>query len=428
MKKKVVILGAGLAGLSCGYFLKKKGIAARIFEKENHVGGLCVSHKVGDFTFDVSGHLLHFRNDVIKKIVYRLLGGNLIKHKRSAWVYAQNRFIPYPFQANIKYLPKAIFKECYDGLVNVKAGGKKTDSGVNFSDWLYSNFGKGITKYFMAPYNLKFWQTPLTKLSSDWAERFIAVPSMQDIRNVPRIAKNIGYHSYFYYPKNGGIESLVNAFSKKIDNIYLNCQVRQIDIKNKIVEFNKGRAEKFDYLISTIPLPQLSNIIKDLPKDVLAAFRKLRWVSIYNINLGFKGELKPGQHWIYFHQKEFPFFRVGFFNNFSSSIAPINSSSLYIDIAYSKNNPINKNIMAQVIKFLNKVGIVSRTNMLCVSNINNIKYAYPIYDKNYKIAREKILQFLMKHNVISCGRGGSWCYWSMEDVILEAQKQVNSIC
>jgi UDP-galactopyranose mutase len=76
-KKKIVILGAGLAGLSAAWHLQKKKIECFVFEKEPVVGGLCRSKQVKGFIFDCDGHLLHFRNKYTLQLVRRLLKGNL---------------------------------------------------------------------------------------------------------------------------------------------------------------------------------------------------------------------------------------------------------------------------------------------------------------------------------------------------------------
>lgn len=57
-KKPVVIVGAGLGGLSCAVHLQKKGIPTIVFESAGHVGGRVRSHvnsqgQVRDFGFQV---------------------------------------------------------------------------------------------------------------------------------------------------------------------------------------------------------------------------------------------------------------------------------------------------------------------------------------------------------------------------------------
>ncbi|PIR45268.1 MAG: hypothetical protein COV10_00065 [Candidatus Vogelbacteria bacterium CG10_big_fil_rev_8_21_14_0_10_51_16] len=51
-KKRVAIIGAGIAGLAAGYELKKAGFEVFVFEKEKTVGGRMETKKKGGFTFD----------------------------------------------------------------------------------------------------------------------------------------------------------------------------------------------------------------------------------------------------------------------------------------------------------------------------------------------------------------------------------------
>ncbi|HET8580280.1 MAG TPA: NAD(P)-binding protein, partial [Nitrospiraceae bacterium] len=80
----IVIVGAGLAGLSAAYHLN--GIPHRLFEKEKEAGGLCRSYQMAGFTFDMTGHLLHFRQAEIRDLVEGLLAGSLQKHTRRSFI------------------------------------------------------------------------------------------------------------------------------------------------------------------------------------------------------------------------------------------------------------------------------------------------------------------------------------------------------
>ncbi len=80
----IVIIGAGLAGLSTAFHLK--GLPYRVFEKEKEAGGLCRSYQKDGFTFDLTGHLLHFRQPEIKALVEDLLPGRLEKHARRSFI------------------------------------------------------------------------------------------------------------------------------------------------------------------------------------------------------------------------------------------------------------------------------------------------------------------------------------------------------
>ena len=412
--------------MSLAYFLRERKVKAEIFEKEIKPGGLCRSIKKQGFVFDSSGHLLHFRNRKTLSLVNKVLGGNLTKHKRKAYVYTFNKFIPYPFQANFNYLPKGVARQCLRGFIESKKQGLKSN---NFLQWIYNKFGKGIADYFMIPYNTKLWKTPLDELEYTWAERLVIIPTIKQIEEnlINEKSKALGYNTFFWYPGKGGIEELIKGFSSGLDNIHLGRQAVEVDLRKKVVTFKDGRKEKFDTLISTIPLPEIGKIITALPKDIRVSFKELRWISIHNVNFGIKAKVQPGRHWIYFPQKNIPFFRAGFFHNFSSHLTPSGCGSLYVDISYSKDRPIRRReIGAQIRKYLNITGIVKNRGEICCENMNDIKYGYPVYDKNYTLARRKILNFLSKNSIISCGRYGSWRYLSMEDVILEAEKIVKN--
>ncbi len=426
--KETLILGAGLSGLSTAYFLRQKGIEAKVFEKGAIPGGLCRSIKKQGFTFDFSGHLLHFRDKNALSLVKKVLKGNLARYKRDSYVYLLDKFIPYPFQVNFDYLPKEIARQCLSGFLSArKKHALKSD---NFLQWIHNKFGKGIADFFMIPYNTKLWKMPLDKLEYRWAERFVITPTLRQVKEPSKKKRNehLGYNDFFWYLKKGGIEELVKGFSSQTKNIYLDSQARKVDIRKKTVTFQDGREEKFDKLISTIPLPELGKIITSLPSDIKQSFKQLKWVSIYNINLGVKAQNNPPRHWIYFAQRNIPFFRVGFFHNFSSCLAPADRGSIYADVSYSKDRPIRKQeIYSKVVKHLLSTGIIRSGSEICCEHANDIKYGYPVYDKNYALARGKILNFLSSNNITSRGRYGSWCYLSMEDVILEAAQGVSGI-
>lgn len=131
---------------------------------------------------------------------------------------------------------------------------------------------------------------------------------------------------------------------------------------------------------------------------------------------------------MYFPHKETIFFRVGFFHKFSHNNAPGGKSSLYAEVSYSKSKPINRgNIVKRVLNDLHRTGILSKKNRIAVLDTNDIKYGYPIYDQYYSRATTVIKEFLLRNNIIACGRYGSWEYMSMEDAVLDGKRAAGEI-
>ena len=440
-KKRILILGAGLAGLSAAWHLQKKGIDCQIFEKEPEVGGLCRSKNINGFTpplragagftFDYSGHLLHFRHPYTFNFIKGLLGNNLAKHKRNTWIYSYGRYSRYPFQANLYGLPAKTIKECLLGFIQTFNNGQlKKKKNLNFRDWVNHTFGKGIARHFMIPYNTKFWTVSPQELTCEWLDGFIPVPSLSQIieGTIEESQRQFGYNARFWYPKKGGISQVPLALASQIKNIFTNCQIVEINLDKKEIKMDSGDKERFDYLISTIPLPQMPFLVRGLSNEISLAFKKLRWNSIFNLNLGIDRKDSSGRHWVYFPQEEICFFRAGFPHNFSSSLVPLDKSSLYVEVSYSKDKPIDKSgIVLRIKKDLKKVGILTRDDRICSQDINDIKYGYPIYDINYSQARKDIINFLGQNDILTCGRYGNWRYMTMEDVILDGKRIAESL-
>jgi len=426
IKKRILILGAGLAGLSAAWHLQRRNLDCQVFEKEKEVGGLCRSKKIDGFTFDCDGHILHFKQPYAFHLIKDVLGNNLVEHERNAWIYSHNRYSRYPFQANLYGLPLSIIKECLLGFIMASEDGHPEEKkNLNFSNWINYTFGNGIARHFMVPYNKKFWTISPYELTCEWLDGFIPVPSLSELVDgtIEESKRQFGYSAHFWYPQNAGISCVPLALASSIKNIHTDCSIVEIDIHKKEIKMASGNREKFDFVISTIPLPEMAHLIKGIPQEILSALKKLRWNSIFNLNLGIEKKDYSVRHWIYFPQKDLSFFRIGFFNNFSNYLAPQDKSSLYVEVSYSKNKRIDKNnLLLRIKEDLIKVGILTPKDTICAQDINDIKYGYPIYDKNYGWAREMILKYLYSYNVIPCGRYGSWRYFSMEDTILDGKE------
>ncbi len=427
-KESIVILGVGLAGLSTAYHLEKLGEDYLIFEKEKGAGGLCRSKKIDGFTFDCDGHLLHFKHKDVFNLIQDLLKDNLIQHKRNAWVYSFDRYTTYPFQANLYGLPVSVVRECLLGFINSNDGHPKKND-LCFLEWINKTFGEGIAKYFMIPYNRKFWRASLDKLSCEWIDGYIPVPTLEElIEGTLKQSKiRFGYNSSFWYPGKGGIQELASAFARRIKNIFSSYEAVKINIKDRKIYFGNGKVVHFDKLISTLPLVELANICVDLPKDIISSAKKLKWISIFNLNLGINKPHISDKHWIYLPEKKYTFYRIGFPHNFSKSSVPPGKSSLYAEVSYLPSKRIDRNkLTVRIIEDLIKARIVSKKDEILVKDINNIKYGYVIYDRNHYISRE-ILRFLASYGISSIGRFGSWKYMTMEEAILEGRETAKKI-
>ena len=160
----IVIVGAGIAGLSAAYHLR--GRDYQLFEGEPEVGGLCRSQQRDGFTFDLTGHLLHFKDADVRRVVERLLPDQLSSHTRRSSIYSNGVYTEYPFQVNTHGLPTHIIAQCVGGFLRARLKRRRASlSDASLKTWIVERLGRGIADHFMVPFNEKLWGVPLEELS-----------------------------------------------------------------------------------------------------------------------------------------------------------------------------------------------------------------------------------------------------------------------
>lgn len=417
-RKRVIIVGAGLSGLSAAVRLRGRAVDFLVLEKEREPGGLCRTRERGRFLFDHSGHLLHFRTSAGFEIVDRLLEGRLTRSDRNASVYLKGYDVPYPFQANLYALPEKVRLECVRGLQNRGRLPRNAD----FASWVNSRFGAGIARHFMLPYNRKFWRYPLNRMTCAWTSPFVPVPSAGKMLAGARrgIKEPLGYNSSFWYPSAGRIDALPRRMAGICGNVLYGRRVSCIDRERRMVRTSGGEEFFYSKLISTMPLPELEDRSPVVEGDVKRAFRSLRWNSLLILSLGLSEKPRSARHWIYFPGKEFVFYRVCLPHNFSFSAAPGGQGSLYAEVSYPPGRrPDIKLLKPRILKDLRSAGILTAGARICEEDVLDIEYAYPVYNLEYAASRKRIVSRLLADDVILCGRYGSWRYFSMEDAVLD---------
>ncbi|OGS22838.1 MAG: hypothetical protein A2252_06170 [Elusimicrobia bacterium RIFOXYA2_FULL_39_19] len=429
---KTIIIGAGITGLSSAYHLKKDYL---IFEKENVPGGLCRTFNISGFTFDFSGHFIHLKNDYSKKFVFSLLGKNIVAVARNSWIYSNKSLTPYPYQANLYGLPKDVINDCLAGLIQAKINKilKKDNHNKKiktFKTWVLETFGEGFGKHFFFPYNEKLWTVDSSVLTDDWIANFVPQPDIKDIINGAffKQQKTYGYNASFFYPKNGGIQSLINSLVPKVTNLKVNSPVNKISLKDKTVLSN-GTKYSYNNLISTMPLPELLETIIDLPKDIKKLKSKLKWNSVTCLNAGIKTkDIQKDKHWVYFPEKKFSFYRTGFYHNISGNTVPDNCSSMYIEASHRHNaSTTDKSIITDSLKELKNSKILKSGENFAVKQVLHIPCAYVIYDKHRTDVLNKINAFLLANKIHSIGRYGAWKYSYIEESILDGKATAEKI-
>ncbi|NVM54124.1 MAG: NAD(P)-binding protein [Candidatus Helarchaeota archaeon] len=420
------ILGAGLAGLSAGYHLKKDYV---IFEKDSEIGGLCRSFTKNGYTFDFAPHIFFTKNENVKVLIKKLLGENIITKIRKAFIYIYGRYLEYPFEANLGGLPNKIIDECISTAIKAKENPTEYH---NFYEWIENVLGKGVAKHYMIPYNEKIWKYDLRKMHYSWIAGRVPSPKIEEMKKGASGMQNetFGPNATFSYPITGGIGAIPNSFLPHIKNLKCNAEVinikpRKDEVEITVRENNKEKTYNFEKIFSSIPLPELFKILENVPEEILKISTRLVHNSILFAAIGVDRANITDKHWLYFPEKDYIFHRLSFPMNLSEKTTPPKKSSIMIEVTYPMNETIDiKKTKDQIRLGLIKANLLKEKDKLEVFYTELIKYAYVIYDLNHKENVSKLHEYLIENNIIPVGRFSQWEYINMDITILNGKIQV----
>lgn len=415
-KTPVVVLGAGLTGLSAGLHLRDLGVEHRLLEKLPHPGGHAITVEDSGFRFDRTGHLLHLRDPEMRARVLGWLGQDVVEVERNSVIWSNGVYTAYPFQANTFGLPPEVAYECVMGFLRAHYAPPGAEP-KNFEEFCLTHFGEGISRHFMIPYNSRLWGVHPREITSAWCQRFVPLPKLEDViaGAVGASERKLGYNTHFVYPRLG-IGELPVAMARDHGRVELSRSPRSIDPRRRLVTLDDEVVE-FDALISSAPLPSLLASFTELPAPVAKAASKLRCTHLYYLDVALDAPCAQPVHWIYVPEEKYPFYRVGCYSHFSAAMAPPGKAGLYVELT-DRQEPDLTRLVPEVAAALTEMGLVSAPSALLFARLRRIDYAYVIFDHDYFAALDVIRPFLEQSRVVSAGRYGAWNYSSMEDALI----------
>lgn len=407
-KVQNLIIGAGLSGISCAYYLKDDYL---VLEEEETPGGYCRTIPNQEYVWDFAGHFYHFRTEKYKKLFMSLVDEDqIIRQRKDTKIYYKDKLIDYPFQTNIHELGKEEFIQClYDLYFRDEA-----ENYDNFLDMLYVKFGKSITEKFLRPYNEKLYAVDLHKLDKDAMGRFFPYADFKQVMESMGNKAKETYNDEFMYLKKG-TGYFIDRLFEQIDRekVRLNTKVKRIDRKNKYVETDGGEKIYYENLINSVPFNHFLEMLDETQQN--ERVKQLSYNKVLVLNLGFDGPSPryKKEHWVYFPDKSLNFYRIGFYNN----ILMQDKLSVYVEIGFPKETKkIDEGAeLEKALGGMKKVGVIDDRLKLVDKNILIMDPAYVHIEEEERIV--EYMKEFEKDNIYMLGRYGRWTYNCMEDCI-----------
>jgi len=453
MSKHVVILGGGLAGLSCGYELVQRGHRVTVLEREPHVGGMAssfVEQVDGEtWSYDFGPHRFHSKDDHLIDHVRSVIGeGNINHAKRLSRIVLFGKFFDYPLQTGniLGNMPKTLLVRAMWDYLWVRlldSTGLRRFTDRDFESWVTRRFGHTLYRVFFGQYTEKTWGMSPSQISADWASQRITLLSLWDTvkktlwrpkkGKVPRTLV-----TDFVYPLLGGIGELARGYARCIEasgtgsRVLVNAPAVRVfrdGLKITGIEYGKHRRERVagDEYVSTIPVTALAKAMSPAaPPEALKGANALQYVSIVFVYLKLNRPRVSPDSWVYLPEKHLTVHRICEFKNFSPKCAPPDKTMICAEITCRRGDEIwrasPERLQEIAEKDLISVGLIGSGEVLGC-HVRKIPYAYPIYDLEYKKNLTPVMDFVASlQGIKTTGRQGNFRYNNMDQSVEMGRK------
>ncbi len=310
MSKKVVIIGAGISGLTTAYFLAKNGFDVTVLEKKKDVGGSIETVKEKGFLFDRGPNSGLETTPVLSKLVSDLkLEDDLVYANKEAskrYILRDNMLHPLPMnpaaflktklfssKAKTRLFAEPFIGRSKDGYYQSIAEFVKRRLGQEFLDYAINPFVAGV--YAGNPEELSV-HSAFPKLY-ELEEKYggLIIGTIKSIKERKQRAEK-SKQSARMFSFTGGMQKLPNAISSFLgEKVHTFCDVTSVEKSEagyKIKYNNAGHLKEMncEILISTLPAYIASEIFKNWDEKLTEHLNAIYYPPVLALMLGYNKE------------------------------------------------------------------------------------------------------------------------------------------
>ncbi|MFH0878407.1 MAG: FAD-dependent oxidoreductase [Lentisphaerota bacterium] len=431
--KPIVIVGAGVAGITLAWELVKRGREVIVIEKQDQIGGLAKTLRYGDFSFDTGPHRFYSTKPYIMDYIREVLGDELLEWDVDSAVRLFQTYYDWPL--NISVILKLPIPVMLGALKDMIIREKRP--GVSFEDHILNKYGRTLYRTDFKPYTEKFLKMPCSEIHSDWAKMGInrsVIDEKKKIDTIFHVIRNTLTPQKplrVLYAKTG-----CNVFTWQLAERIQKGGGRILTGSN-IVKLERGDAgiQRIHLQDGTAIEPGL--VVWTAPIDLMARMLGLETSGLHFLTMVlYFAEIMHAPafdyQWVYFAEEDIIFNRTSDMKHFSPHMSPPNTSALCVEVTCKANDPVEKDpslIEEKVKADLIKVGLVKSPEAFGRIHKLVLPYTYPIYDLHYREKLSKVEKHIQQvKNVYLAGRSGLFWYNNQDNSIENALETAKVIC
>ena len=451
-QKKIVIIGAGPAGLTAALRLSDFGLGKNtvVLEGDSVVGGISRTVEQDGWRFDIGGHRFFTKVKEVDDLWHRILPPqDFLMRPRMSRIFYKGKYYDYPLKAMnaLRNLGLIEAIRCVLSYVWIRIRPPSDQS--TFESWTAARFGWRLYLIFFKTYTEKVWGIPANEIQADWAAQRIKNLSLGNAianallpkRNQKEITSLI---EEFQYPKFGpGMmwERCAELVIAEGVEIAMNSPVIQINrdsngVHSVISQQTGGTESRIEVqsLISSMPINHLVQVMNPpAPTNVLRASKDLKHRDFLTVALVVPESFAFPDNWIYIHAPEARVGRIQNYGSWSPFLIKEGRTCLGLEYFVSIGDDLWEMDDAKLIEFgsseLEKLGLITSTEVVEIGYVVRMPRAYPVYDRAYQENIEIIKDWISLEvpNVYPVGRNGMHKYNNQDHSMMTAILSVENI-
>jgi len=421
INKPVVIVGAGLAGLTAANFLRSQGVPVILYEAGKQIAGLAQSfHDEDGFTYDFGAHFI--TNRLANAVGIEAICRDVPRYRETVWL--GKKHYGYPF--GLMLVPRYSASGFVSRLKSL--GNSEVESAA---DWFRAQYGRALADDVALPL-IEAWSGASSdelshSVGSSIPGSILRIVWLKLASRVMGHAISCGYSRempekpsvWHVYPE-GGISALCQKLSEDVtDSIELESPVEEILVEDgRAVGVRvKGRVQEASAVVSTAPVHILSKLVKGT--DALQYLSRFRYRPMVFVNLRLSGRHLLPDVVTWTPESRFPFFRLTETPLSMPWLAPEGKTIITVDIGCEVGDEIwriEDEALGELCIENLKLIISDARERYLGCRVLRTPIAYPIFLREYEEDRLRFENGTGIEGLYSVGRNGEFMHIFMEDV------------
>lgn len=460
--QRVIIIGAGPAGLTAAYELSKypDKFKVVVLEESASMGGISKTIEHNGYRMDIGPHHLFTKVKEVKTWWEKMMppADNssadekiLLRKNRFTRIFFKGKFFDYPVKLNATTFENLGLGE------TIKVGGSYFKSLLfkrkenSLEDFFINRFGRKLYSMFFEGYTEKVWGRHPRDISTEWgSQRVKGLSGVVVLKNMICKALNIkpkkietSLAETFYYPKfgsgqlwevtakeaiNNGVEIILQAKATKIHKSSNN------NIDNVIYEHDGKNYElPCDILLSSMPLKDLVAGMENVPENIQHIAAGLPYRDYITV-----GVLVPSlnvtvpDHWVYVQGGDVKMGRFVVYNNWSPFMLK-DADTVWLALEYfcqegdAMWTSSDEDFAKLAIDEMVKKNLISSADAVKDYHVERVKKAYPAYFDTYAQIGELRTYLDTSTNLYCIGRNGQHRYNNIDHSMCTSFEAVKNI-